>query len=171
MKTKNERMHIYSVVNKTVEHRSKNILHFHFCKIATIFFIGYKEKKRGRNQNEALMLQKPADDFFCAFSESKIAFHLLITVSNAPPKGEGIDLARSVGSKHAWVRVSRQMNFQRSAGVRFACRLFILSVACQQANFMPQPSSLFLPERRAQLHPLQADKSYITWMRTRAGEP
>lgn len=35
------------------------------------------------------MLQNQQMTFLGAFSESKIAFHLLITVSNAPPKGRG----------------------------------------------------------------------------------
>lgn len=137
-----------------------------------------KRKKKG-NQNEAPPLQKPADDFSVLFLKVKLPFACWLPSAMPQQKGEGGLISQGLRGRnppppptttHHRSAFRPRINFQRG-GIGFACRPFILPAACQRANFMPQPSFLFRPERRAQLHPLQADESYITWMRPRAGEP
>lgn len=104
--------------------------------------------------------------FFAFFQKIKLPFTCWFPPAKSHQRER--DWSRRVCAVEIRTTVSPRMNFQR----RSASRLFILSAAI--VNRLIYASAfffLFLPEQRAQLHPLQADESYITWMRTCAGEP
>lgn len=94
-------------------------------------------KKKRKKPKWGSSASKTSGCLFYAFSESKIAFHLLITVSNVPREGDWSCEVCRVETRTT-PRFSTN-EFLRDGGVRLACRLFILSAARQQANFMPQP--------------------------------